>query len=427
MNSKDIMEKDKEFFVQGYTRVPIVLTEGKGAMLKDLEGKEYIDCFAGIAVSNVGHAHERLVKVASEQMSKLIHTSGRFFNIPQTKLVEKIAEISPGKLQYTYLCNSGTEAVENAIKLVKKYASSRGKTGAGLISLECSFHGRLGYSLSLTGQAKYKKGFGTYANAPGVVHAPVPYSYRSKLPEDEFGIETALTIEEIIDRHTTGDVAAFIMEPILGEGGILVPPSTYFETLTKILKERDIPFILDEVQSGFGRTGKMFAGEHWNLEPDLMTIAKGMGGGMPIGAAVATPEIAESVQSGDFFSTYGGNPVCSSVALENIQIIDDEKLIDNSNYIGKIFMNGLTEIATKNELIGDIRGKGLMIGIELVKDQNSKQPAVEETKQVVETLKKEGVIIGLGGIYGNVLRLQPPLCISEEQAKIVLEKLKHAL
>jgi 4-aminobutyrate aminotransferase len=421
------MEKDKEYYIQGYERVPVVFTEGKGTILKDIEGKEYIDCFAGIAVSNVGHAHERLVKAATEQMTKLIHTSGRFFNIPQTKLVEKIAQITPGNLKYTYLCNSGTEAVENAIKLVKKYSISRGKTGAGLIALECSFHGRLGYSLSLTGQAKYKKGFGTYANAPGVVHAPVPYSYRSKLPKDEFGVEAALAVEDIIERHTSGDVAAFIMEPILGEGGIIVPPDTYFETLTKILHEREIPLILDEVQTGFGRTGKLFAGNYWNLEPELMTLAKGMGGGMPIGAAVAIPRIAESVQSGDFFSTYGGNPVCSAVSLENIQILEDEKLTENANKIGRIFFEGLEEIMSNNKLIGDIRGKGLMIGIELVKNQDTKQPAVEETKKVVNDLQNYGVVIGLGGIFGNVLRLQPPLCITEEQAKTVLEKMKQSL
>ncbi|MHA1417739.1 MAG: aspartate aminotransferase family protein [Candidatus Heimdallarchaeaceae archaeon] len=427
MNSEEIMKKDKEFFVQGYARVPIVLTEGKGATLKDINGKEYIDCFAGIAVSNVGHAHERLVQAATNQMKKLIHTSGRFFNVPQTLLVEKLAEITPTDLKHTYLCNSGTEAVENAVKLVKKYAFSRGKAGTGLIALECSFHGRLGYSLSLTGQSKYKKGFSTYANAPGVVHAPVPYSYRSNLDEDEFGIECALAVEKTIDRHTTGDVAAFIMEPILGEGGIIVPPDTYFETLTKILKEREIPFILDEVQSGFGRTGKLLAGEYWNLSPDLITMAKGMGGGMPIGAVTTTSKIAESVESGDFFSTYGGNPVCSAVALENIEIIKDEKLVENSNKIGKLFTEELQSLQQKRPIIGEIRGKGLMIGIELVKDPATKVPAVEETKKIVSNLKENGVIIGLGGVFGNVLRLQPPLCINEEQANDALLKLSNEL
>jgi 4-aminobutyrate aminotransferase len=427
LNSKEIMKKDKEFYVQGYNRVPIVLTEGKGAILKDIDGEEYIDCFAGIAVTNVGHSHERLIKVATEQMSKLIHTSGRFFNIPQTLLVEKLAKITPGDLKYTYLCNSGTEAVENAVKLVKKYAFSRGKTGAALIALECSFHGRLGYSLSLTGQAKYKKGFGTYANAPGIAHAPVPYSYRSKLPEDEFGEEAAVAVGETIDRHTAGDVAAFIMEPILGEGGIIVPPDTYFKTLNGILKERDIPFILDEVQSGFGRSGKMFAGEYWNLKPNLMALAKGMGGGMPIGAAIATSKIAESVQSGDFFSTYGGNPVCSAVALENIKIIEEENLVNNSAEIGKLFSDELNDLQSKKPIIGDVRGKGLMIGIELVKDPQTKIPAVDESKMMVSFLKNEGIIIGLGGVYGNVLRLQPPLCINEEQANQVLSKIEQGI
>ncbi|TET31685.1 MAG: aspartate aminotransferase family protein [Candidatus Heimdallarchaeota archaeon] len=427
MKDKEIMDKDKEFFIQGYARVPLVLVEGKGTILKDINGKEYIDCFAGIAVSNVGHAHERLVRVANEQMSKLIHTSGRFFNIPQTLLVEKLAEITPDKLKHTYLCNSGTEAVENAVKLVKKYAFSRGKLGAALIAIECSFHGRLGYSLSLTGQAKYKKGFGTYANAPGVVHVPVPYSYRSKFTEEECGIESALAVEKTIDRQTAGDVAAFIMEPILGEGGIIVPPDTYYETLTKILKERDIPLIIDEVQSGFGRTGRWFAIEHWNLKPDLITMAKGMGGGMPIGAVIATSEIANSVESGDFFSTYGGNPVCSSVAMENIAILKDEKLIENSEKIGRIFFKGLNDLQEKYPIIGDIRGKGLMIGIELVKDPKKKTPASDEAKKLVNYFMDKGVIIGLGGIHVNVLRLQPPLCITEEQAIIVLEKFNQGL
>ncbi len=427
LNSKEVIKKDKEFYIQGYARVPVVFTEGKGAMLKDIDGKEYIDCFAGIAVTNVGHAHERLVKVAKEQMSKLIHTSGRFFNVPQTLLVEKLAKITPGDLKYTYLCNSGTEAVENAVKLVKKYAYSQGKTGAALIALECSFHGRLGYSLTLTGQAKYKKGFGTYANAPGVVHAPAPYTYRSKLSEEECGIDAALAIETTIDRQTTGDVAAFIMEPILGEGGIIIPPDSYFKTLVSILKERDVPFILDEVQTGFGRTGKLFASEYWDLKPDLMTLAKGLGGGMPIGAAIATSRIADCVESGDFFSTYGGNPVCSAVALENISILSDEQLINNSAKMGKIFLEELTEMKEKKPIIGEVRGKGLMIGIELVKDQQSKTPASAEAKKIVTFLKNEGIIIGLGGIFGNVLRLQPPLCIDEDQVVKVLEKIKKGI
>ncbi|MHA1961440.1 MAG: aspartate aminotransferase family protein [Candidatus Thorarchaeota archaeon] len=425
--TEEIMKKDLEFYQQGYNRVPIVIVEGKEAILKDIEGNEYIDCFAGISTTNAGHAPEALVEAGLAQMKKLFHVSGRFHTIPQVKLAEKLAEITPGDLKKTFLCNSGTEAVENAVKLVKKYAFSRGLTGGALISLECAFHGRLGVSFSLTANASYKKGFGSYSNAPGVKHAPTPYSYRSKLSADECGIEAANRLEEVIDRQTTGDVAAFIMEPILGEGGIIVPPDSYFQEVVKILKEREIPFIVDEVQTGFGRTGKLLASEHWGLKPDVMTTAKGMGGGIPIGACIGTSEIASSIESGDFFSTYGGNPVASAIALANITFIQEAGLVENSAKVGKVFLDGLEDMQTKRPIIGDVRGKGLLIGIELVKDPTSKDPAKDETKRLVEQLQKAGVIIGLGGIFKNVLRLHPPLVISEEQAKTVLEKMNKEI
>ncbi len=427
VKSDEIIKKDKQYYLQGYTRKEVVLTEGKGAVLKDMEGKEYIDCFAGIAVTNAGHAPERLVAAATKQMSKLVHTSGVFFNVPQTLLVEKLAKITPANLQHTYLCNSGTEAVDNAVKLVKKYAFSRGKTGAALIALECSFHGRLGVAFSLTGQAKYKKGFGSYANTPGVVHAPVPYCYRSRLSEEECAEETAERVEDTINRHTAGDVAAFIMEPVLGEGGIIVPPAGYYKKLQKILADYQIPFIADEVQSGFGRTGKMFSFEHWDLKPDLVTMAKGLGGGMPIGAVIANSDIANCVEAGDFFSTYGGNPVSSAVALENINLLQDEGLIENSAKVGKFFLTQLKEYQQKFDIIGDVRGLGLMIGIELVKNRSTKEPAVKKAKEAVSLLLKNGIIIGLGGIHTNVLRLQPPLCITEQQASTVLVKMEEIL
>ncbi|MHA1963458.1 MAG: aspartate aminotransferase family protein [Candidatus Thorarchaeota archaeon] len=424
--SKEIMELDKEYYQQGYARVPLVIVEGKGAILKDIEGNEYIDCFAGIATANSGHAPDALVKAGTEQMKKLFHVSGRFHTVPQVKLAKKLAEITPGNLKKTFLCNSGTEAVENAVKLVKKYAFTRGLTGGAMISLECAFHGRLGYSFSLTANASYKKGFGSYSNAPGVKHAPTPYCYRSKLTEDECGVESANRLEEVIDRHTSGDVAAFFVEPILGEGGIIIPPDSYFTEIVKILKEREIPFVVDEVQTGFGRTGKLFASEYWGLEPDVMTLAKGMGGGIPIGACICTDAIASKLESGDFFSTYGGNPVTSAVSLANINYIQEAGLVKNSAKVGKVFLDGLEDMQKKRPLIGDVRGKGLMIGIELVKDPSSKKPAKDETKSLVEILQKAGVIIGLGGIFKNVLRLQPPLVISEEQAKTVLGKMDDA-
>jgi 4-aminobutyrate aminotransferase len=427
VNSEEIMKKDKQYYIQGYTRKNVVLTEGKGSILKDIDGKEYIDCFAGIAVTNAGHAPERLVKAATEQMSKLVHTSGVFYNIPQTLLVEKLAEITPNSLKHSYLCNSGTEAIDNAVKLAKKYAYSRGKTGAAIIALECSFHGRLGVAFSLTGQAKYKNGFGSYAIFPGVAHAAAPYCYRSRLSEEDCALEMASKVEDTINRQTAGDVAAFVMEPVLGEGGIIIPPALYYKELQKILAEYEIPFIADEVQSGFGRTGKMFSFEHWDLKPDLVTMAKGLGGGMPIGAVTTTTKVANCVQAGDFFSTFGGNPVSCAVALENINILQDEGLIGNSAKIGKQFMIGLKELQEKYSVIGDVRGLGLMIGIELVKDQITKEPAVKKAKKAVSQLLKNGIIIGLGGVFTNVLRLQPPLCITDQQAANVLQKMDETL
>jgi 4-aminobutyrate aminotransferase len=425
--SKDIMQMDKEYYQQGYARVPLVIVEGKGAILKDIDGNEYIDCFAGIATANAGHAPDALIEAGTEQMKKLFHVSGRYHTIPQLKLAKKLAEIAPGDLNKTFLCNSGTEAVENAIKLVKKYTFSRGLTGGALIGVECAFHGRLGYSFSLTANATYKKGFGSYSNAPGVKHAPVPYCYRSRLSEEDCALDAASRLEEVIDRQTAGDVAGFFIEPILGEGGIIVPPDSYYPEVVKILKEREIPFVTDEVQTGFGRTGKLLACEHWKLKPDVMTLAKGMGGGIPIGASICTNKIASSLESGDFFSTFGGNPVTSAISLANIEFIQKDGLVENSARVGRVFMNGLEDMTKKRTLIGDFRGKGLMIGIELVKDRSSKQPAKEETRKVVEILQKDGVIIGLGGIFKNVIRLQPPLVISEEQAKIVLQKVDKAL
>ncbi|MHA2365759.1 MAG: aspartate aminotransferase family protein [Candidatus Hodarchaeales archaeon] len=423
VDAKEVTEKDDQYFVQGYKRIPVVITEGKGATLKDIEGNEYIDCIAGIGVNNIGHAPERLAKVAFNQMSKLIHCSGLYYSIPQTLLVEKLAKITPGDLKKTFLCNSGVEAVDNAVKIAKKYAITQGKTGAGFISLELSFHGRLGFALSLTGQSKYKKGFDTYAYSSGIVHAPAPYSYRSPLSEEECGIQAAIAVEELIDRRTTGDIAGMIFEPIIGEGGIIVPPDSYFETIQKILKEKNIPLIIDEVQTGFGRTGKMFASEHWNLQPELMTMAKGLGGGVPIGAVIAIDPVANAIKSGDMFSTFGGNPVCSAVALENIKMIEEEGLVDHSEKMGKFFMEGLEELKEKRSIIGDVRGKGLMIGIELVNEKKSKEPAKQETAKIASSLRTEGIIIGSGGFYSNVLRLQPPLVITEEQGSIVLEKL----
>ncbi|MHA1864725.1 MAG: aspartate aminotransferase family protein [Candidatus Thorarchaeota archaeon] len=424
-DSKEIMNKDKEYYVPAYAKKPLVIVEGKDTIVRDADGKEYIDCLSGISVVNAGHCPDRLVRAGQEQMTKLIHCSGLYHNIPATLLAEKIARITPIHLKKSFFSNSGAEAVEGAVKVAKKYAVTQGRTGAGLIALEGSFHGRLGLSLTLTGQAKYKKGFGTFANFPGVSHAPMPYCFRCPLSYPECDIECARKVEDIIKYHTTSDVAAMIVEPVMGEGGIIVPPKEYHDRVQRICKDHEVLYIADEVQTGFGRTGKMFGIEHWDIKPDIITMAKGLGAGMPIGGYITTPEIADSLESGDHFSTFGGNPVCCAVAAENIDYLQDAGLIDNSEKIGNQIRERFIELQNQIILIGEVRGKGLMIGVELVKDIKTKKPALDETKTLAKHLMKKGVLVGTGGVHGNVLRFQPPLCITEEQATRVLDILEE--
>jgi predicted acetylornithine/succinylornithine family transaminase len=409
------------------SRIPIVLVEGKGAVLRDLDGREYIDCFSGIAVTNIGHCHPRVVMAVKEQAAKLMHVSGLYYNIPMAKLAEKLAQISIGGLKKSFFCNSGAEAVEGAIKLAKKYAVRHGKIGSQVISLECSFHGRTALTLTITGQKKYKTNFGNFANVPGVVHAPAPYCYRCPFKYPECDIWCARSLEDIIETNTTGDIAAFIAEPILGEGGIIVPPDEYLPLVQKICKEHEILFIADEIQTGFGRTGKMFASEHWNIQPDIITMAKGLGGGLPIGAFMANDEIASAFSPGDHFSTFGGNPVCCAAALANIEALIEERIPEKAAELGKYAIERLNELAQKYKIIGDVRGKGLMIGVELVKDRESKTPAQEEAVKIREKMLEKGVLIGVGGLKKSTLRIQPCLTITKEQIDKALDALESTI
>jgi 4-aminobutyrate aminotransferase/(S)-3-amino-2-methylpropionate transaminase len=424
VNRDEIIKKESKYMVPAYARKPIVIYEGDNTILRDLDGTEYIDCLSGISVVNAGHSPERLVKAGSEQLSRLIHCSGLYHNVPQTLLAEKLANLTPTNLTKSFFCNSGAEAVEGGVKIAKKYSVTQGCTGAAVIALEGSFHGRLALSLTLTGQAKYKHGFGTFANSPGVVHAPMPYCYRCPLEFPDCDTECARRVEDIVNYHTAGDVAAMIVEPILGEGGLVVPPNEYHDLVQRICKDHNIVYIADEVQTGFGRTGKMLAIEDFGIKPDIITMAKGLGAGMPIGGYITTDEIAASLESGDHFSTFGGNPVSCAVALENLSYLEDAGLVKNSKKMGDMLKKQLKEIQQSSKYIGEVRGRGLMIGIELVKDLGTKEPAVDETQSVAKGLMKSGVLIGTGGVKKNVIRLQPPLCITEEEAQKVLNLLE---
>jgi 4-aminobutyrate aminotransferase / (S)-3-amino-2-methylpropionate transaminase / 5-aminovalerate transaminase len=292
--------------------------------------------------------------------------------------------------------------------------------------LHGSFHGRSWGALSLTGNQGRKKRGGPYA--PGIAFAPAPYAYRSLWPNDpeECARQCAKSIDEIIRFATAGDVAAFIAEPVMGEGGILVPPKNYFREVKKILDQHGILFIADEVQSGFGRTGKMFAIEHYGVTPDILVTAKGIADGFPLSAYTTRPEIAAAYKPGDHLSTFGGNPVACAASLANIQVMEEENLLARAAETGEYAMKKLRDLQKQNPLIGEVRGLGLMIGVELVRDDKL-TPANSEAEGIRDALLRQGVLVGVGGVYGNVVRFQPPLIISKEEIDHALNAFAAAL
>ncbi|MCS7125725.1 MAG: aspartate aminotransferase family protein [Aigarchaeota archaeon] len=410
-------------------RDDLVIRKASGIWVEDDSGRKYIDFFSGIAVNNVGHLHPKVVKAVKEQLDRYAHISMLYYSDVVVELAAKLAEVSPSRVKKSFFCNSGAEAVEGAIKFAKKYAVHKGRSGSITISLWGSFHGRTALALSITGQKKYKARLGNFASYPGVVHVIPPYYYRfgRGMSEKDFGVWAADHIADIIDHYEAGDVATVIVEPILGEGGIIVPPDTYLPRLRKITEERNIPLIVDEVQTGLGRTGKFFACEHWGVEPDIMTLAKALGGGLPIGAIMVSDEISQAMEPGDHFSTFGGNPISCSAAIAVLEIIREEKLVENSLLVGDYLLNGLKEIEEEQEKIGEVRGKGLMIGIEFVEDKYSKKPNVKIAQQVKDEMLKNGYILGVGGIYKNVLRIQPPLTINKEDAERFIQTLSKVI
>jgi 4-aminobutyrate aminotransferase len=399
---------------------PVVVEEAHGCTMTGADGKQYLDCFSGIAVCNAGHGHPRVLAAAKAQMDKLVHCCTYVYYNPRAgELCKLLAEVTPGKLQKTFLGNSGAEAIEGALRLAKQHTGRR-----EVVALTMSFHGRTYATLSLTGNRGRKKGAGPYM--PGVAFLPAPYCYRCpfSLRYPECGVACAQFLDHVLKYQTAGDVAAFLAEPVMGEGGIIAPPPEYFEITNEIIHNDGGLFICDEVQSGFGRTGKLFAIAHYGVEPDLMCMAKGIADGFPISGFIATPEIADAFTPGDHLSTFGGNPVSCAAAIANIEVMRDEKLPQQSWARGQVLMDRLTAYKETCPLIGDVRGKGLMIGIELIQDVE-KTPASDAAKAVRTRCLEEGLLVGVGGVLANVVRLQPPLTLSEDeaaQAADILEK-----
>ncbi len=421
--SAKTIERYRDYVITSFVKSvqPIVIDRAEGAVVIDAEGKHYIDCFAGISVVNAGHCNAEVLAAAKAQMEKLVHCCSYVYHVESVgALAEKMAQITPGRLKKTFFANSGAEAIEGALKLARLYTGKH-----EIIALETSFHGRTWGALSVTGNAGRKKRGGPYA--PGVAFAPAPYTYRSRWRNEDECVDACVEqLEKVIRFHTSGDVAAFLAEPVLGEGGIIVPPRRYFQAAKEVLDRHGILFIADEVQSGFGRTGAMFAIEHYGVEPDILVTAKGIADGFPLGAFTTRDEIAAAFQPGDHLSTFGGNPVSCAAALANIEFMEREQLPERASRLGTEVVTALRSLQTRYPKIGEIRGLGLMIGIELVSDEK-KTPAPATAEQVRAELLKRGVLVGVGGINGNVVRIQPPLVITKEQMQTVLQELETVL
>jgi len=418
---EEILRKKKEYLipcVYHFYNEPMQLVRGEMQYLYDSTGKQYLDCLAGISVMNCGHCNPEITKAICEQVNTLQHTCAIYLTENIVNLAEKLAQITPGRLQKTFFCSTGSEANEGAALLASLYTGQ-----SEFISLRQGLHGRTKLGMSLTGLTMWRTD-----NTPvgGISFAPNAYCYRcpyhSSYPECD--LACANEIETIIKTTTSGKVAAMFAEPIQGNGGIITPPLAYFKRVKEILDRYGILLIIDEVQTGFGRTGKMFAIEHYDVEPDIMTVAKALGNGVPVGAFIARAEIAD-VYTRPGASTLGGNPVTSVGSLATLQYITNNDLPARAAKLGKRLKDGLLTLQQKYPLIGDVRGLGLMLGAELV--HSNKVPAIAETDIILEKLKDRGFLVGKNGPNRNILGFQPPLVITENDIDNLLNNLDDVL
>ncbi len=404
--------------ISNYYSTPLAIQKGEGLYVYDWEGKKYLDFFGGILTVSIGHCQPEITKEIIEQVQTLQHCSTLYPNYPMLLLAEKLAKLTPGKLKKSFFSNSGTEANETAIAAAQLHTGVR-----EIIALRHSYHGRSTLAANLTGQAAWRVAGNSI---PGITHALSPYCFRCPLGSSypTCGIGCAEDIEELIKTTTSGKVAAFIAEPIQGVGGFVTPPKEYFGIAVEIIRRHGGLFISDEVQTGFGRTGgKWFGIEHWGVEPDLMTFAKGLANGAPIGATIATSEVADSFKASSI-STFGGNPVTMRAGIATLNFMQAHRLPEHVEKAGSYLYAKLLELKETHRLIGEVRGKGLMLGMELVREK--KEPATAEILRLFEATKRRGLLIGKGGLYGNVVRITPPMTVQLSQIDEAVKTLDEA-
>ena len=424
-NSETIRSKHNKFLfdaVKNFYTEPIVVESGNMFHVTDMDGNSYLDFFGGILTVSVGHANEEVNTAVKAQIERLTHISSLYPSIPVVELAERLANLAPNNLGKVFFTASGTEADETAVMMAQLYTGN-----SELVALRHGYSGRSLLAQSLTAHASWRA-LPTQVSA--VKHALSPYCYRCplKLKPESCAIECAQDIEELIQTTTTGKIAGILVEPIQGVGGFITPPDEYFQIVAEIVRKYGGIFISDEVQTGFGRTGKTWGIDHSSVEPDMITVAKGIANGMPLAAVVTTKEIASSLDK-NTISTFGGNPVSCAAANATLNIMGRENLTSNSEKMGELLFEGLRKIEGEHpQIIGDVRGKGLMAGLELVMDETSgdRTPNTKAVDQLLEETKTRGLLIGRGGLYGNCVRITPSLNIGKDEVEEALDILSES-
>ena len=425
--SQELMALREEYVPQGpFNVTPLFVEKAKGAVVYDVEGRELIDFAGGIGVMNIGHCHPKVVAAIKDQAEKYTHTC---FHVvmyePYVKLAERLCILTPGSFpKMAMFANSGAEAVENAVKIARYYTKR-----PAIIAFENGFHGRTLLAMSLTSKVMpYKLGFGPFA--PEIYRMPYAYCYRCPfgLKYPDCDVTCANYIKEFFVSNVAAEsTAALVVEPIMGEGGFITPPQEYFSKLIRVCQDNGIVFIADEIQTGMGRTGKMFAMEHWGVEPDLVTVAKSLAAGMPLSAVVGKKEMLDAPHVGGLGGTYSGNPVCCRAALAVLDVIEEENLLEKAEALGKKLRERFNALQQQFEIIGDVRGKGPMLALELVKDRETKEPAADEAKALVKFCYENGLILLSCGNFSNVIRTLMPLVITDEQLERGLAIMEEGL
>ena len=413
-HSEFIRKKHKKYLfdaVKNFYKEPLVIEEGKGFYVSDSDGRSYLDFFGGILTVSVGHANDEVNTAVKAQVDRLSHISSLYPSIPVVDLAERLVRLAPGNLEKVFFNASGTEADETAVMMAQLYTGN-----TEIIALRHGYSGRSLLAQSLTAHAPWRA---LPTQVASVKHALAPYCYRCplKMTYPDCGVACANDVKELINTTTTGKVAGILAEPIQGVGGFITPPDEYFNIVADIIHEHGGIFISDEVQTGFGRTGKTWGIQHSGVEPDMITVAKGIANGMPLAAVVTTKDIADTLQK-NTISTFGGNPVSSAAANATLEIIERDELKANANEMGEILKDGLIKIQSDHrEVIGEVRGKGLMVGLELVVDETKKDrtPNPDAVDRLMEETKDRGLLIGRGGLYGNCVRISPSLNIGRSE------------